>query len=64
MGSISIVATSRGPVRDALLELVRNHYALRAEHLVTDRESIVCVRNGTIVEVFEWVSQEHQRMRT
>jgi len=43
-----------------LLELVRNHLPpLRAEGLVTERESIVMrAADGTIVEVFEWVSRE------
>lgn len=40
--------------------MVRNHLPpLRAQGLVTDRTSIVmCTANGTIVEVFEWASQE------
>jgi quinol monooxygenase YgiN len=44
----------------ALLELVREHMPpLRAEGLVTDRTPIVMrAADGTIVEVFEWVSQE------
>jgi len=43
-----------------LLELVRNHLPpLRAEGLVTERESIVMrTADGTIVEVFEWVSRK------
>ena len=42
------------------MELVRNHLPpLRAERLVTDRASIVMrAGDGTVVEVFEWVSQE------
>jgi len=43
-----------------LLELVRNHLPpLRAVGLVRERESIVMrTADGTIVEVFEWVSRE------
>jgi hypothetical protein len=43
-----------------LLELVRNHLPpLRTLGLVTDRASIVMrTADGTIVEIFEWVSQE------
>jgi hypothetical protein len=43
-----------------LAELVRDHLPpLRAEGLVTDREPIVMrAADGTIVEVFEWVSRE------
>ena len=39
---------------------MRNHLPpLRAEGLVTERPSIVMrTADGTIVEVFEWVSQE------
>jgi hypothetical protein len=44
----------------ALGELVGNHLPpLRAEGLVTERAPIVMrAADGTIVEVFEWVSQE------
>ncbi|HEX7159412.1 MAG TPA: hypothetical protein VF214_10380 [Edaphobacter sp.] len=61
MGSISIACYKpRAGCEQALLNLVRNHLPpLRAEGLVTDRPSIVMrTSNGTIVEVFEWVSQE------
>ena len=61
MGSISIACYKPKPgCDDALLELVRQHLPpLRAEGLVTDRTSIVMRANdGTIIEVFEWVSQE------
>lgn len=61
MGSISVACYRPKPGCDeALLELVRNHLPpLRAERLVTDRASIVMrAADGTIVEVFEWVSQE------
>lgn len=44
---------------EALLELLRNHVPpLRAEGLVTERPSITMrSQDGTIVEVFEWVSE-------
>jgi hypothetical protein len=43
-----------------LLELVRNHLPpLREQSLVTDRAPIVMrTADGTIIEIFEWVSQE------
>lgn len=61
MGSISVACYKPRPGCEAALhELVRNHLPpLRAERLVTDRPSIVMrTSDGTIVEVFEWVSQE------
>jgi len=61
MGSISIACyRPRAGCEEALLELVRNHLPpLRSEGLVTERPSIVMrTADGTIVEVFEWVSQE------
>ena len=61
MGSISVACYKPKPgCDDALLELVRNHLPpLRAEGLVTDRASIVMrAGDGTVIEVFEWVSQE------
>ena len=61
MGSISIACYKPRPgCEAALIELVRNHLPpLRAEGLVTDRPSIVMrTADSTIVEVFEWVSQE------
>jgi hypothetical protein len=44
----------------ALLELVRGHLLpLRAEGLVTTRESIVVrAADGTVIEIFGWVSPE------
>jgi hypothetical protein len=44
----------------ALLDLVHGHHAaLRAEGLVTDRVPIAMrAADGTIIEVFEWSSQE------
>lgn len=36
-----------------------HHSILKAENLVTERESIVArAKDGTIVEVFEWISPE------
>ena len=61
MGSISVACYKPKPgCNDALLDLVRKHLSpLRAEGLVTDRASIVMrAGDGTIIEVFEWVSQE------
>lgn len=61
MGSIAIACYKPRPGREQeLLELVRDHLPpLRAEGLVTDRSPIVVrCADGTIVEIFEWVSQE------
>ncbi len=61
MGSISVACYKPKPgCESALLELVRGHLLpLRAEGLVTDRASIVMrAADGTIIEIFEWVSQE------
>jgi hypothetical protein len=61
MGSIVVACYKPRPgCEGALLELVRNHLPpLRAEGLVTDRAPILMrAADGTIVEVFEWVSQE------
>ncbi len=61
MGSISVACYKPRPgCEDALLELVGNHLPpLRAEGLVTERTPIVMrTANGTIVEIFEWVSRE------
>ena len=60
MGSISVACFKPRPGQEkALLELVRKHLTpLRAEGLVTERAPIVMrCADGTIVEVFEWVSQ-------
>jgi hypothetical protein len=61
MGSISVACYKPRPGREeALLELVRNHLPpLRAEGLVTQRAPIVMrCADGTLIEIFEWVSQE------
>lgn len=58
MGLVAIVAYRPKPGREAeLLELTREHHPiLRKEGLVTDRPPIVTrAKDGTIVEVFEWV---------
>ncbi len=61
MGSIAVACYKPKPGKEeALLDLVRDHMApLRSQNLVTDRQPIVMrTRDGSIVEVFEWVSQE------
>jgi hypothetical protein len=61
MGSISVACYKPRPgCEQALLELVRTHLPpLRAQGLVTERISIVMrAADGTIVEIFEWASQE------
>jgi quinol monooxygenase YgiN len=61
MGSISVACYKpRAGCAEALLELVRNHLSpLRAEGLVTERAPVVMrTADGTIIEIFEWVSQE------
>lgn len=61
MGSISIACYKPRPgCEQTLRELVRDHLPpLRAEGLVTEREAIVMrAADGTVVEVFEWVSRE------
>ena len=60
-GVIVIVAYRPKPgKKKQLLELVRSRVpTLRRENLVTDREpTIMCARDGTIIEVSEWKSQE------
>ena len=60
-GSISVACYKPKPgCEEVLLELVRNHLPpLRSEGLVTERPSILMrTADGTIVEIFEWVSQE------
>ena len=61
MGSISVACYRPKPgCEDALLQLVRDHLPpLRSEGLVTGRAPIVMrAADGTIIEIFEWVSQE------
>jgi quinol monooxygenase YgiN len=61
MGSISVACYKPRPGKEeALLDLVRGHMGpLRAQNLVTNREPIVMrAKDGTIVEIFEWLSQE------
>lgn len=64
MGRIVIVAYKpKEGKAEALKELMKTHMPrLRAEGLVTDRESIIAeAADGTIVEVFEWLSDEAVR---
>ena|SRR5271156_4142225 len=61
MGSITVACYKPRPGKEEeLMELVRNHLpSLRALDLVTERASIVMrTKDGTIVEIFEWISQE------
>jgi hypothetical protein len=61
MGSISVACYKpKADCQEALLDLVRNHLPpLRSQGLVTERQSIVMrTADGTIIEIFEWVSQE------
>jgi hypothetical protein len=57
--TVVIVAYKPKPGKEAdLLQLTREHIPLlRAEGLATDRPVIACqAKDGTIVEVFEWVA--------
>lgn len=61
MGSISVACYRPRPgCEKALEELVRNHLPpLRQAGLAAARESIMMrAADGTIIEIFEWVSQE------
>ena len=61
MGKISIACYRPKPGRDAdLLQLTREHIPiLRKERLVTDRAPYAMrAKDGTIVEVFEWESDD------
>ena len=61
MGSISVACYKpKSGCDDALVELVREHLPpLRAAGLVTERASIAMrASDGTVIEIFEWVSQE------
>ena len=61
MGRIVIVAYRPKPGRDAALEALmqRHHQRLHGEGLVTEREPVLMrAADGTIVEVFEWRSQQ------
>ena len=61
MGSIAIACYKPRPGLEAeLLDLIHNHQApLLAAGLVTDRRPVVMrCADGTIIEVFEWVSRE------
>jgi len=61
MGRIVIVAYRPKPGKAAALkELTKTHVPrLKAAGLVTDREAVIMeAADGTIVEVFEWLSAE------
>ena len=61
MGRIVIVGYKPKPGKnEALKALMKTHLPiLKQEGLVTDRESIIMeAADGTIIEVFEWVSDE------
>lgn len=61
MGHIVIACYKPKPGKeDALKKLMETHLQrLKAEGLVTDRESIIMeAKDGTILEVFEWLSAE------
>ena len=62
MSGVVVIACYRPkPDREqALLALTRTHVPrLRAAGLATDREPMILVaEDGTVVEVFEWVSQD------
>src|SRR5476651_59703 len=61
MGNIVIVGYKPKPGKgDELKNLTKTHVPrLKKEGLVTDREAIIMeAADGTIVEVFEWLSQE------
>jgi hypothetical protein len=61
MGQIVIVAYEPKPGKEeALKQLMKTHVPrLKQEGLVTDRESIIMeAADGTIIEVFEWLSTE------
>jgi hypothetical protein len=61
LSSISVACYRPKPgCEEALLAEVRDHLPpLRAQGLVTERLPIVMrAQDGTIIEIFEWVSQE------
>jgi hypothetical protein len=61
MGCIVIVAYRPKPDKSiALKQLMKTHIPiLKQEGLVTDRASVIMeTKDGTIVEVFEWLSEE------
>ena len=62
--AVVIVAYRPKPGKDAeLLQLTRKHVPLlRAEGLATERPVIACqAKDGTVVEVFEWVAGGTER---
>jgi hypothetical protein len=66
-GAIVIVAYKPKPGKEAeLLQLTREHVPLlRSEGLATDRPVTACqAKDGTIVEVFEWVAGGTEKVHT
>jgi intein/homing endonuclease len=64
MSIIVIVGYKPKPGREIELEeLMKTHHSiLKQENLVSERDPIVAqAKDGTIVEVFEWVSSEAMR---
>ena len=64
MGSIVICAFRPKPGQEAeLLEVVKTHMpTLKGQDYITDRPATVMrSTDGTILEVFEWKSEEHTR---
>ena len=65
MGRIVIVAYKPKPGKaDALKELIKTHVPrLKKEGLVTDREPVIMeTADNTVIEVFEWLSDEAIRL--
>jgi hypothetical protein len=61
MGRITIACYKPKPGKnEALKQLMKTHLPrLNQQGLVTDRESIIMeAADGTIIEVFEWISEE------
>jgi len=61
MGRIVIVAYQPKPGKeDALRQLTKEHHSrLLKENLVTERIPVIMeAQNGTVIEVFEWISEE------
>lgn len=64
MGKLVIATYRPKPGKDeALREAIAGHVdLLRAQELVTDRASVcMCSADGTILEIFEWASEEAAR---
>ena len=62
MGSLVICCFRPKPGKaDELLEVIKTHMpTLRSQGFITDRPAYVMrAKDGTIIEVFEWKSEEH-----